>query len=87
MKFTTKSTGYDWKSSTTEERKEYAVLISSKMKSFNHEATEDFILQALNSFFNSDEEFLLSQGVNEIMTMAVIANKGLQENELPQKSS
>ena len=78
MKLKDTNTGYDWKSAKDEEKDTYASKLSEKLIKQNPEATKDFILDALNAFFDSKEKFILENKIGVMAKMASAVNKRLQ---------
>ena len=78
MKLKDTNTGYDWKSAKDEEKESYALKLSEKLMKQNPEATKDFILEALNAFFDSKEKFILENSIGLIARLASSENKRRQ---------
>lgn len=78
MEFDNNSTGLDWNEATSLDKFRYAELMAKALFKLNKEADTKFIIEALDSFYDSDEEGILKMPINQILSLCVATNKNLQ---------
>ena len=74
--------GNAWKSASTESRQALAANISKRLNDGSvSDCSASFIYDALNSFYSSKDQSILSQKISEIVGLSVSAAKTLTQKQ------
>lgn len=66
IQFSSGSTGYDWKRASTSYKIEYCSLLATTLQSRTPKATGQYLYEALDSFYASEDPNILKQKIVEI---------------------